>query len=77
MSHAATFTIYVIEQMWAPARMRYAAAFSPLDEGDPTPYGEGPTIEAAVMDLIENSDRPWDEPTQAGGNLLVPEAWEK
>lgn len=79
MSHAATFTIYVSDDPFglAPARMRYRAAFSPLDEGDHHPYGEGPTIEAAVMDLIENYDRPWDEPTQAGGDLLVPEAWEK
>lgn len=66
MSHAATFTIYVADDPFglAPARMRYRAAFLPLDEGENPPYGEGPTIEAAVNDLIENYDRPWDE--QAG-----------
>lgn len=61
MSSQQTFTIYVIEQMCAPLRMRYAASFSPLDEGESPPYGDGPTIEAAVMDLIDNHDRPWDE----------------
>lgn len=60
MSTQQTFTIYAIEQMCALARMRYAAAFNPLDEGDHWPHGTGPTIEAAVMDLIENYDRPWD-----------------
>lgn len=54
------YTIYVIEQMCAPARMRYAAAFHPLDEGDSWPTGEGPTEEAAIQDLIDNHDRPWD-----------------
>lgn len=60
MSNQQTFTIYVIEQMCAPPRMRYAAAFNPLDEGDSWPSGEGATVEAAVMDLIDNYDRPWD-----------------
>lgn len=56
------YTIYVIDQMCAPARMRYAAAFHPLDEGDSWPTGEGPTEEAAIQDLIDNHDRPWDSP---------------
>lgn len=63
MSSQQKFTIYVIEQMHAPNEWRYAAAFNPLDEGDHWPHGMGPTIEAAVTDLIENYDRPWDEPT--------------
>lgn len=61
MSKQREFTIYAIEQMCAPPRMRYAAAFEPLDEGESPSHGEGLTIEAAVMDLIENYDRPWDE----------------
>ena len=56
------YTIYVIDQMCAPARMRYAAAFHPLDEGDSWPTGEGATIDEAIHDLIDNHDCPWDQP---------------
>lgn len=50
------YTIYVIEQTHAPTRMRYAAAFHPLDEGDSWPSGEGATEEAAIADLVLNHD---------------------
>jgi hypothetical protein len=50
------YTIYVIDQMFAPARMRYAAAFHPLDEGNSWPSGEGATEEAAIADLVLNYD---------------------
>lgn len=57
-----TITIYVIEQMCAPPRMRYAAAFHPLDEGDSWPTGEGATEEDAMLDLIGNHDLPEETP---------------
>lgn len=57
-----TFTIYVIPQDYAPAKMRYAAAFHPLDEGDSWPTGEGESVDEAIHDLIENYDCPWDTP---------------
>ena len=52
------YIIYVIDQMCAPARMRYAAAFHPLDEGDSHPTGEGPTEHEAIADLVMNHDLP-------------------
>ena len=56
------YTIYVIKQDYAPANMRYAAAFHPLDEGDSWPTGEGESADEAIHDLIENHDCPWDKP---------------
>lgn len=50
------YTIYVIEQMGAPAAMRYAAAFHPLDEDDSWPSGTGSTEETAMADLVLNHD---------------------
>ncbi len=55
------FTIYVQDQMCAPARMRYAAAFHPLDEGESWPTGEAATIEDAMLYLIRNQDLPGEE----------------
>lgn len=52
------YTIYTIEDFSgaAPWNMQWAASFSPLDEGEPTINGYGPTEEAAIADLVTNHD---------------------
>ena len=52
------YTIYTLED-WcgsAPLAMRWAASFSPLDEGEATINGYGATEEAAIADLVTNHD---------------------
>lgn len=53
-----TYTIYTCEMDYAPASMRWRASFSPLDEGENPPHGDGPTEHEAMADLCANHDLP-------------------
>lgn len=52
------YTIYTDEMMEAPPSMRWRASFSPLDEGEHPPHGEGATEWDAMADLCANHDLP-------------------
>lgn len=52
------YTIYTYEDDLAPVAMRWAASFSPLDEGETPESGYGPTEWDAMADLCANHDLP-------------------
>lgn len=52
------YTIYTTDDFSgaAPTHMRWAASFSPMDEGEATINGYGATEDAAIADLVTNHD---------------------